>query len=325
MTLHAPMTAGKLLAYGGPIVGISYLLFFVQFYFLKFATDVLLLPPVIVGVLFAVAKLWDAASNPLVGSWSDRTRSGFGRRRPFLFGSLPLLLAAFVMLWSPPANWGAAAVIAWAAVALLAFFSAFALYAVPHAALGAELSPDSHQRTRLFAARQVCFTAGMLLAFAAIQVAMNASAPRLTTARLVIPTAVVAVIVLAITPWVLHEQPGARRGGQSLQSGLRDLWGNGPARILIFVWFVESLGVGAVGTMAPYVAEYLLQRPDIVGSLPAAYVIAGSYRSRSGCDWRASSAGGTPGWQRCINNLVSSTRATRRSASRCWSCTWHPT
>ena len=73
-----------------------------QFYFLKFATDVLLLPPAVVGVLFALAKLWDAVSNPLVGSWSDRTRSRFGRRRPFLLGSLPLLVAGFVMLWSPP-------------------------------------------------------------------------------------------------------------------------------------------------------------------------------------------------------------------------------
>ena len=38
---------------------------------------------------------------------------------------------------------------------------------------------------------------------------------------------------------------------------------------------IEGLGVGAVGTMAPFVAEYLLRRTDIVGSLPAAYVIAG--------------------------------------------------
>jgi Na+/melibiose symporter-like transporter len=45
--------------------------------------------------------------------------------------------------------------------------------------------------------------------------------------------------------------------------------------LLLFVWFVENLGVGAVGTMAPYVAEYLLRRPDVVGTLPATYVLAG--------------------------------------------------
>ena len=40
------------------------------------------------------------------------------------------------------------------------------------------------------------------------------------------------------------------------------------------VRFIESAGVGAVGTMAPYIAEYLLARPDMVGVLPAAYVFA---------------------------------------------------
>jgi GPH family glycoside/pentoside/hexuronide:cation symporter len=47
------------------------------------------------------------------------------------------------------------------------------------------------------------------------------------------------------------------------------------ARRLIFVNFIEAAGVGAVGTMAPFIAEYLLGQPEIVGLLPAAYVIAG--------------------------------------------------
>jgi Na+/melibiose symporter-like transporter len=53
----------RLLLYGGPILGLSYLLFFLRFYFLKYATDVLLLPPAVVGMLFAGAKLWDAAES----------------------------------------------------------------------------------------------------------------------------------------------------------------------------------------------------------------------------------------------------------------------
>ena len=80
---------GTLTAYGAPIFAVASLFFFVQFYFLKFATDVLLLPPAVVSVLFAVAKIWDAVSAPLIGSWSDRSRSRLGRRRPFMLGALP--------------------------------------------------------------------------------------------------------------------------------------------------------------------------------------------------------------------------------------------
>ena len=275
MTPPTALPSRQLLVYGGPIVGLSFLLFFVQFYFLKFATDVLLLPPALVGGLFAVAKVWDAACNPLVGSWSDRMRSPFGRRRPFLFAALPLLAGAYVMLWNPPMGWAPTALLAWVGVGLFAFFSAFALYAIPHAALGAELSTDSHQRTRLFGVKQVSFTFGMLLAFGAIQSAMNADAPRAAAGSLALPGALIAVALLAVTPLTIRETAARRGGGHSLTAGLRDVMGNRAARILLIVWFIESLGVGAVGTMAPYVAQYLLERPDVVGTLPAAYVLSG--------------------------------------------------
>ena len=264
-----------LLAYGGPTLGVSYLLFFVQFYFLKYATDVLLLPPVAIGVLFALAKAWDAASNPLVGSWSDRSRSRFGRRRPFLLGSLPLLVGGVHHAVESACRARRRRLIAWAAVGLFVFHTAFALYTIPHIALGAELSDDSHQRTRLFGARQISFTLGMLLAFAAIQIAMNADAPREATARMAIPAALAAAALLAITPLTVREPARARGGRQGLIGSLRDVVANRSARILMLVWFIESFGVGATGTMAPYVAQYVLRRPDVVGTIPAAYVVAG--------------------------------------------------
>jgi len=273
---HRPLPPSTLVAFGAPILGLSYLLFFVQFYFLKFATDVLFLSPAIVGAIFAVAKLWDAVSDPLVGSWSDRIRTRLGRRRPFLFAALPLLLAGFVMLWSPPEALAGSALVTWVSLGLFVFYTAFTLYVLPHVALGAELSRDSHQRTRLFAGRQMSFTLGMLVAFAAIQVAMNAEAPRAMAAWLAVPTALASVALLALTPILVREPESPERtGGRGILAGLRDVRRNPPARMLLFVWLVESAGVGAVGTMAPYVAEYVLRRPDVVGFLPAAYVVAG--------------------------------------------------
>jgi GPH family glycoside/pentoside/hexuronide:cation symporter len=269
------VSSAKLLAYGAPIFGVSYLLFFLQFYFLKFATDVLLLSPAIVGVLFSLAKLWDGVNGPLVGSFSDRSRSRFGRRRPFLFAALLPLAIGFVMLWTTPRSLEGPALIAWIAVALFVFYTAFDVYTLPHQALGAELSRDPHQRTRLFAVRQMSFTFGIMLAFGGIQIAMNAEDPRAMAAQLAIPAALVCVVLLAITPLVLREPTvDGARGGTGVFSALRDVISTRAARQLLFVNFVESAGVGAVGTMAPYIAEYLLGRPDIVGLLPAAYVIS---------------------------------------------------
>jgi GPH family glycoside/pentoside/hexuronide:cation symporter len=270
------LSAATLAAYGAPSFGFAYLLFFVQFYFLKFATDVLLLAPVLVSLLFAFAKLWDAISCPLVGSWSDRLRSRWGRRRPFLVGSLPLLVLSYVMLWSPPEGLEGGALTVWVGVALLVFFTAFDLYTLPQLALGAELSSNSHERTRLFAVRQMSFTIGMLLAFGGIQLAMNAADPRLAAQELAIPSAVAAAAVLLVTPLALREREGTGgRGGRGFVPAFRDVLRTKPARRLLAVEGVEAIGVGAVGTLAPYFAEYLLRRPDVVGVLPAAYVLAG--------------------------------------------------
>jgi len=270
------LSSATLAAYGGPSFAFAYLLFFVQFYFLKYATDVLLLAPAVVSVLFGVAKLWDAVSCPLVGSWSDRLRSRWGRRRPFLVGSLPLLAGGFAMIWLAPHGLGTAALTAWIAVALFVFFTAYDLYTLPHLALGAELSRDSHERTRLFAVRQMSFTVGILLAFGGIQLAMNAEDQRLAVGELAVSAAAVAVAVLLAAPLALREPaPASVRGGRGLRAAFRDVLASGPARRLLAVELIESAGVGAVGTIAPYIAEYLLGRPDMVGVLPAAYVLSG--------------------------------------------------
>jgi GPH family glycoside/pentoside/hexuronide:cation symporter len=263
-------------AYGVPSFAYAYLLFFVQFYFLKFATDELLLAPAVVSVLFGFAKLWDGLSGPLVGSFSDRSRSRFGRRRPFLAGSLPLLVAGFAMLWMVPNSLSGTALVVWIGVALFVFFTAFDMYTLPHMALGAELSTDSHERTRLFAVRYMSFTIGLMLAFGGIQFAMNAENPRLAAAELAIPAAIVAALVLAVVPIFVREPARERvSGGRGLVPAFRDVLSTSAARRLLAVEFIESAGVGAVGTMAPYISEYLLRRPEVVGVLPAAYVVSG--------------------------------------------------
>jgi hypothetical protein len=69
-----------LAAYSLPNLGIGAMVGLVLIYFLKFATDVLLIPPALVGGIFGAARIWDAITDPLAGHWSDRTNHALGRR-----------------------------------------------------------------------------------------------------------------------------------------------------------------------------------------------------------------------------------------------------
>ena len=63
------------------------------------------------------------------------------------------------------------------------------------------------------------------------------------------------------------------RGAKSPIAAMRDVWSNPHARLLLFVYFIEYLGVGGVATMAPFLTEYVLMKPDALPIVLAAYAV----------------------------------------------------
>ena len=268
---RVPMTTA--LAFGGPIFALSSTLFFVQFFFLKFATDVLLIAPVLVGTLFALGRGWDAISDPIVGAWSDRTRTRLGRRRPWMLAALPALALTFAMLWIPPARLAGAALVAWIAVALFGFYTAFTAYIIPHQSLGAELSTDHHDRSRIFGVRHASFLVGMMIAFACMQLVRNAENQRDGAAEVAV-VVIVALLVLLIPPGLVRERAEYQgRGAERPFRALGDVLRNPHARLFLLVHTIEMMGSGVLGILSPYMIEYVLKRPDLIGPLPAVYVV----------------------------------------------------
>src|SRR5262245_43183111 len=93
-------------AYGAPGVGAGYMFLLLSLYVMKFSTDVLLIAPAVMGVIFSASRVWDAVADPIVGYLSDRTKHPMGRRRIWMLASVIPTCATFIMLFSPPTSLG---------------------------------------------------------------------------------------------------------------------------------------------------------------------------------------------------------------------------
>ncbi|MCZ7552155.1 MAG: MFS transporter [Anaerolineales bacterium] len=134
-------------------------------YFAIFLTDVVGLPASLAALAIFLGRSWDYINDPLIGHLSDRMRTRWGRRRPFLiFGALPFGLC-FIMLWVRPPLANQFLLASYYALAYMLFDLTFTLTNMPYAALTPELTEDYDERTSLTSYRMLFSIAGSLIAF----------------------------------------------------------------------------------------------------------------------------------------------------------------
>lgn len=111
-----------------------------------------------VGLLFMVARLWDVVTDPIMGIVSDSVETRWGRRRPWLLASVPVVMLTAWMVFMPPEKISTSYLIFW----MLMLYVGYTLVTLSHLAWGAELSPDYHERSRIQGWREFAFIIGML-------------------------------------------------------------------------------------------------------------------------------------------------------------------
>ncbi|MGL5490345.1 MAG: MFS transporter [Shewanella sp.] len=110
--------------------------------------------PFLVGILGAVPRLFDAITDPIMGYISDNARTRFGRRRPFIFAGAIITGIAFMLMWQIYPENGEHYNFVYFLVLSLLFYLGYTMFATPLVALGYEMSPDFHERTRIMAVSQ---------------------------------------------------------------------------------------------------------------------------------------------------------------------------
>ena len=120
------------------------------FYSLIYLTDTVGLAASLAGIAILIGKIWDAVTDPTVGYLSDRTRSRWGRRRPYLlFGALPLLLSMWYFFSAPDFSAKQTEGFLWATLALCLLNTAYTIVNIPYGSLTPEITKDYQERTSL--------------------------------------------------------------------------------------------------------------------------------------------------------------------------------
>ncbi len=107
--------------------------------------------PALVGLLGALPRFIDAFTDPLMGYISDHTKSKWGRRRPYIFIGALASAIIFVLLWQLPREQSEDFYFWFFLIGSVLFYLAYTVFATPWVALGYELTPDYHERTRIMA------------------------------------------------------------------------------------------------------------------------------------------------------------------------------
>ena len=144
---------------------------------LLFYNQILGVSPGLVGTAFLIASVFDAFSDPLIGAFSDRFRSKWGRRHPFMFLSAAPIAASFYFLYQPLDGLSETGYFVWLCVFLILLRFSQTLYLIPHDALGAELTDDYEERTSIFGYNAVATMALTMVTFGVLTLLIFPTTP----------------------------------------------------------------------------------------------------------------------------------------------------
>lgn len=229
---------------------------------LYFMIDILGIGTGLAALAVALPKFWDVITDPIMGMISDRTRSRWGRRRPYLMIGAILMSISFVFLFSVPDGLSVMGRFWYIFIVFSLSATAYTIFAVPYITMPAEMSHNPHERTVIMSYRMVFATAGLLLGSTVAPLLVDwfggGQAGYASMSYLVGGFCSFTMLVsFFATRGVVSKQPTVISSPfkDQIRSGLQ----NRPFIILLFSYFLQLAGIATFLAAAPFFVVYIMK------------------------------------------------------------------
>lgn len=236
----------------------------------RFLTDNLAVSAAAAGLIFAIVKIYDGILDPAVGAWSDRIRTKWGRRLPFLFAGAMMMPLGIAMVFNTPDFGSVLLAQIFLTIALALHASAYTCLTIPGMAMLVESTDDYHERTTLMAYRTIGNSIGL---------AAGTSVPAwllgywgATKQGHISMAWVIAGLTLAAglaAIWCLRDAPQTKPDDEKESKSRYNLviqaklaWGNVPFRLLAIAHVFVLFATAVASSATPYFSKYVLRLPD---------------------------------------------------------------
>ncbi|MGI9325594.1 MAG: MFS transporter [Pseudomonadales bacterium] len=239
-----------------------------------------------VGLMLVFSRVFDGLTDPIIGFLSDRTRTRFGRRKPFFLIGTPIFVVGVLLLWIPPFEFSEVTWLGFTfnngypyllGVLILTFIGA-TIKDVPYSAWGAELSRSYNERTVVMGWKEAFTVAGNLTAALtpAIVFFFGYTKPVDIVGFLGIGVAVLMPIFVLNALRVVPEYPVQETAQHRLtiRESFRYVWQNEPYRRLVIIFFFSMIGSAMTNSLSFFFVKHVLLAGDLYGFYLAPYFIS---------------------------------------------------
>lgn len=242
-----------------------------------FYTDVFGLSAAAVGTMMLVTRLIDAFSDPLMGAIADRTKTKYGKFRPYLLWGIIPMIAAGVLTFTVP-DVSDSNKLLWAYGTYIFMMLAYTFINVPYGALLGVVTADSQQRTSLTSFRFIgAFSGGSLVAYMTPELVtyLGQGNEALGWQHTMLLYGFIAAIFFVITFLSTKERISPPEQQKTpVWQDIKDLSQNKPWKVLFVLALIIMMTISLRGSTGTFYFKYYVERPDLIGSFAMAYMIA---------------------------------------------------